>query len=95
MEKNKKLSDELVVKMWNKKKLIGDNHKVFVSMNKNSTKDIEVTLVTDIKYTDPITMVQPTIHPQDELMKQYKRETGKNPIWRGKVTKAFFKWVTK
>ena len=94
MEKNKKLSDELVINMWNKKKLIGDNHKVFVSMNKNSTKDIEVTLVTDIKdlkVVEPIKIVNTT----EELMKAYKRETGKNAVYRGKVTKEFFKWVTK
>ena len=42
--------------------------------------------------TDPITLEAPQVCEEDEIMKEFERETGKNAVWRGKTTKGYVEW---
>ena len=57
---------------------------------------IEIKNLIKIAKTAKKEKVKPSSEELDEeaLQEQYKNETGKNAIWRGKVTKGYLEWKT-
>ena len=60
---------------------------------KTSKKEVKIEKKEKQTSKEPSTEEEKTEHSEEELIKLFEEETGKNAIWRGKKTKNFLEWI--
>ena len=95
MKKNPKLTDEIVINLWNEKRTVKGKKMTIERKNHFLGHGLQTVeeLINHIKerqYDANVILLDAFI---SIFREEYEDETGKHSIWRGKVTKQFMRWL--